>query len=68
MRTGPAPPSLDWFPFLPLVVVVLITPKGDESPGSGHIGAIGALVFLSHLRPSSKNFTLPGRPSSALRH
>jgi len=25
---------------------VLITPKGAESPGSGRIGAIGALVFF----------------------
>jgi len=25
---------------------VLITPKGTESPGSGRIGVIGALVFL----------------------
>jgi len=29
---------------------VLITFKGAESPGSGRVGAIGALVFF-HLRP-----------------
>jgi len=29
-----------------LVAAVLITPKGAESPGSGRIGVIGALVFF----------------------
>jgi len=64
--TGP-PPPLEWLPFPPLVAAVFITPKGAELPGSGHIGAIGALVILFHLRPSRINFTLPGWPSSALR-
>jgi len=42
---GPAlPPPLEWLPFPPLVAAVLITPKGAESPGSGRIGVIGALV------------------------
>ena len=33
--------------FLPIVAAVLITPKGDESLGSGRIGVIGLLVFFS---------------------
>ena len=46
LRTG-APPPLEWFPFPPLVVAaVFITFKGAESPGSGRIGVIGALVFF----------------------
>ena len=61
MRTSP-PPLLEWLPFLPLVAAVLIKFKGAESPDSGRIGAIGALVFF-HLRPFRINFTLPGRPS-----
>jgi len=40
-------PPLEWLPFPPLVAAVLITPKGAESPGSGRIGVIGALVFFS---------------------
>jgi len=40
------PPPLEWLPFLPLVAAVFITPKGAESPGSGRIGVIGALVFF----------------------
>jgi len=45
---GPVPPPpLEWLPFPPLVVAVLITPKGAESPGSGRIGVIGALVIFS---------------------
>jgi len=64
-QTGP-PPPLEWLPFPPLVTAVLITMKGAESPGSGRIGVMGAFVFF-HLRPSRINFTLPGRPSSALR-
>jgi len=66
LRTGP-PPLLEWLPFPPLVAAVLITPRGVESPGSGRIGVIGALVFFFHLRPFRINFTLPDRPSSALR-
>ena len=46
LRTSP-PPPLEWLPFPPLVATVLITPKGAESPGSGRIGVIGALVFCS---------------------
>jgi len=57
-----------WLSFPPLVAAVLITPKGAESPGSGHIGVTGALVFFFHLRPFKINFTFPGQPSSALRH
>jgi len=45
LRTGPSPP-LGWLPFPPLVDAVLITPNGSESPGSGRIGVIGALVFF----------------------
>jgi len=40
------PPPLEWIPFPPLVAAVLITPKGAESPSSGRIGVIGALVFF----------------------
>jgi len=46
LRTGP-PHPLEWLPFPPLVAAVFITPKGAESPGSGCIGVIGALVFFS---------------------
>jgi len=49
----------------PKIAAVLITPKGAESPGSGRIGVIGALVWVFHLRPFRIKFTLPGRPSSA---
>jgi len=45
---GPIPlPPLEWLPFPPLVAAVLITPKGAQSPGSGRIGVIGALVIFS---------------------
>ena len=46
---------------------MLITPKGVESPASGRIGVIGALVFFSICGRSDRwtNFALPG---SALRH
>ena len=46
LRTSP-PPPLEWLPFPPLVAAVLITPKGAESPGSGRIAVIGAMVFFS---------------------
>jgi len=46
LRTG-LPPPLEWLPFPPLVAAVLITPKGAESPGSGRIGVIGALILFS---------------------
>jgi len=50
MEIGPCrpvpPPPLKWTPFLPLVAAVSITPKGTESPGSRHIGSIGALVLI----------------------
>ena len=44
LRTGPPPPLV---PFLPLVAAVFITPRGAESPDSGCVGVIGALVFFS---------------------
>jgi len=48
MRIGPCgpvpPPPLEWTSFPPLVTDVLITLKSAESPGSHHIGIIGALV------------------------
>ena len=47
LRTGPPPPPLEWIPFRPLVAAVLITPKGNESPGSSRMGVIGALVIFS---------------------
>ena len=50
------------------LAAVLITNKVDESPGSSRMGVIGALVIFFHLRPFRINFTLPDRPSSALRH
>jgi len=40
------PPSLEFNSILPLVTVVLITPKGAETPGSRRIGVIGALVLI----------------------
>jgi len=44
---GPVPPPpLEWTSFPPLVTAVLIIPKGAESPGSRHIGVIGALVLI----------------------
>ena len=44
---GPVPsPPLEWLPFPPLGAAVLIIHKSAESPGSGHVGVIGALVFL----------------------
>jgi len=46
LRTGP-PPPLEWLPFPPLVAAVFITPRGVESPGSGCIGVIGAMVCFS---------------------
>jgi len=65
---GPVlPPPLEWISSPPLVAVVLITTKGDESPGSSRMGVIGALFFFFHLSPFRINFTLPDRPSSALR-
>ena len=44
---GPVPPpSLEWNSILSLVTTVLITPKGDESPGSRRIGVIGAMGLI----------------------
>jgi len=40
------PPPLEWFSSPPLVPVVLITTKSDESPGSSRMGVIGALVIF----------------------
>ena len=45
LRTGP-PPLLEWISIPPLVVAVLVPFKGAESPGSGRVGVIGALVFF----------------------
>ena len=42
-HSGRAP---EWLSIPPLVAAVLITSKGAESPGSGRIGVIGALVFF----------------------
>ena len=42
LRTNPSPP-LEWISSPPLVTVVLIKTKGDESPGSSRMGVIGAL-------------------------
>ena len=46
LRTNP-PPALEWISSPPLVPAVLITTKGDESPGSSRMGVIGALVIFS---------------------
>jgi len=46
LRTG-SPPHLECLQFVTLVAAVFIKPKGAESPGSGRIGMIGALVFFS---------------------
>jgi len=44
---GPVPPpSLEWTSLSPLFAAVLITLKGAESPGSRHIGVIGALIYF----------------------
>jgi len=57
LRTNP-PPPLEWISSPPLVSAVLITTKGDESPGSSRMGVIGALViFFFHLRSFRINFT-----------
>jgi len=55
----------------PVVAAVLIAPKDAESPGRWNWSyrndrCVGSFSF--HLRPSRINFTLPGQPSSALRH
>jgi len=39
-----------------------------DSPDSGHMGVVGVLVLFFYLRPSRINFSLPRRPSSALRY
>jgi len=46
LRTGP-PTPLEWLSFPPLIAAVLFIPKSAESPGSGRVGVIGALVFFS---------------------
>jgi len=43
---GPIPPSSRVDFFSALVAAVLITTKGDESPGSSRMGVIGALVIF----------------------
>jgi len=45
LRTNSLPP-LEWISSPPLVSAVLITTKGDESPGSSRTGVIGALVIF----------------------
>jgi len=39
-------PPLEWLASPPLVAAVSIAPKGTESPGSGCMGVIGALVLF----------------------
>ena len=43
----PPPPHLQGISSPPLVAALSILSKSAESPGSGHMGAICALVFLS---------------------
>jgi len=45
LQTGP-PHPLEWTSIPPPVTVVLITPKGAESPGSHCIEVLGALVYF----------------------
>ena len=45
LRTN-SPPPLEWISSTPLVAAMLITTKGDESPGSSRMGVIGALVIF----------------------
>ena len=52
LRTNP-PPPLEWISSPPLVPAVLITTKGDESPGSSRMGVIGALVIFFSIRGRS---------------
>jgi len=42
----PLYPPLKWFSSPPLVAVVLIAPKFAESPASGRMGVMGALVLF----------------------
>ena len=46
LRTN-SPPPLEWISSPPLVAAVLITTKGDESPGSSRMGVICALFIFS---------------------
>ena len=59
------PPPLEWLPFLSLISVLFITPKGVESPDSGRIRVIGVLFFFPIWGRVRINFTLPDRPTSA---
>ena len=61
------PPPLEWLSFPPLVAAVLIAPKGAESPGSGRIRVIGALVFFPSEAVLDK-LRSPWPPSSTIRH
>jgi len=69
LRTYP-PSPLEWISSSPLVSVVLITTKGDESPGNSRIMGIDRCdgYFFFHLTSFRINFTFPDRSSSALRH
>ena len=74
MGIGPCrpvnPPPIEWTYFVPLVTAVLFTPKGAKSPGSRHIGVIGALVYFLPCETveDHSNVLLPSRPRSALRY
>jgi len=67
----PSHQTLDWelFSFPPLFASVLISIQGAESPGSGRMGVICAIVSFSPIwaRLGWKPLSLAG-PSSALRH
>jgi len=72
---GPVPPPpLEWISSPPLVPAVLITTKGDESPGSSRMGVIGALVLFSvrfRLKPDTSNsheFELIDPPTRVLNY
>ena len=39
-------PPIEWTSSPPLVAAVLMAPQGAESPGSSHVGVIGALIFF----------------------
>ena len=62
-----SPPSSRVLPFQPLLAAAFISSKGAESPGSGRIRVIGALVFFPSEAVLDK-LRSPWPPSSTIRH
>jgi len=52
---------LEWISSPPLFASVLIVTKAAETPGSGCMGVIGALVSFTHPRPSRIDTVLNGK-------